>query len=92
MLYGIKYKRIKNYIKIIDMKNNEYKYTIEMPFKGLGWDGYKYEVSIMSEHLAYSEIGGGCGAQVRNAGNREAIVDRCKKIGELIREIDDLNS
>ena len=51
-----------------------------------------YELDIKSENLEYLELDKGQAyIQVKNLENKDAILDRCKQITALIREINQLN-
>jgi len=65
------------------------KYTIQKEYP---WQKIDFEIEIKSENLLYSELGtthSGC--QCNNMENHELIHDKCRKIADLIREIEILN-
>ena len=65
---------------------NEYK--INFPFPKSDFN----EITIISEDLYYSEIGGKhSGVQVTNLENNDLIHEKCKVIADLIRDIQKLN-
>ena len=67
------------------------KYTISPPYP---WQIMEedYELDIKSENLEYLELDKGQAyIQVKNLENKDAILDRCKQITALIREINQLN-
>lgn len=49
------------------------------------------ELEISSKDLLYVEAGGGSGMQCNSVKNYDKINEKCKKIADLIREIDQLN-
>lgn len=67
------------------------KYTISPPYP---WQTMEedYELDIKSETLEFLELDKGQAyIQVKNLENKEAILERCKQITALIREINQLN-
>ena len=49
------------------------------------------EIKIESENLSFIELCNGGGCQSNNGNNNDAILERCYKIADLIREIEVLN-
>jgi len=63
-------------------------YTIK---KAYHWTDDR-EIVITSENLIYSELGSNhSGCQCTNVYNQELIHQKCRKIADLIREIEQLN-
>lgn len=68
--------------------NDQNGYTVRRIFKKSPFN----EIEIISENLIYSEIQNGSGCQVMNLDNNDLIHDKCRKIADLIREIEELNN
>lgn len=67
-------------------------YKIYHPFKGNPTPKGKLELEIRSERLLYSEVQDDWhGLQCENNDNHHLIIEKCKKIVDLIREIEELN-
>ena len=68
------------------------KYTIRHPYLGDKLKNGFLEVEIISDSLNYSEIGVTMfGLQCNNLNNHKEISEKCKKVADLIRELDKLN-
>ena len=61
-------------------------YVIRFPFKSK-----HREIEIVNSYLFYFELCDHSGCQVNNTENKDLIHKKCKKIANLIREIDQLN-
>ena len=67
-------------------------YRIHHPYIGKKLSDGSLELEIVSENLIYGEIGFGVGCQCKNMDKQKEILDKCKQVANLIREIDKLNN
>ncbi|WBC28410.1 hypothetical protein RPMD05_29 [Rhodobacteraceae phage LS06-2018-MD05] len=64
-------------------------YTIKQAYP---WCKFGFEIEISSKNLIYAELGKThIGCQSLNMDNNEIILEKCKQVADLIREIDELN-
>jgi len=67
-------------------------YKIFHPYLGDTLKDGTLEISIESDNLAYSEIGASLyGVQCNSIKNHDEILEKCRQIATLIREVDALN-